>query len=275
MVPWFVPPRNSLDITAIERALVAASQQVVDEEKTQRLSINTKQDFEELAIAAKRLTDIWSDKQLLFLLDDVSTRAMPLEDVEELLSQFSVSSTHFGFKVSTENQTIALTTQGGEPARRFRDYDYFDLGVQVLRRCAQGSKFIENVLAARTKYTSGVHYQSPKSVLGEQSLSDLATALREKQQKVYWGIEAISAMCVGDVGDILNCTPRSWKSAKTRASPCLPPTNTTRPPAWPTKGSFPSPGESSGCLVTPPPFRKRATTSWSIMMRGVRGNTRC
>ena len=203
VVPWFIPPRNSLDITAIERALVAASQQVVDEDKAQRLSINTKQDFEELAIAAKRLTDIWSDKQLLFLLDDVSTRAMPLEDVEELLSQFSVSSTHFGFKVSTENQTIALTTQGGEPARRFRDYDYFDLGVQVLRRCAQGSKFIENVLAARTKYTTGVHYQSPKSVLGEQSLNDLATAIREKQQKVYWGIEAISAMCVGDVGDIL------------------------------------------------------------------------
>ena len=205
VVPWFVPPPNSLDTTAVERALVAASQKVLDENDAEGPAINTKQDFEELAIAAKRLTDIWKDKQLLFLLDDVSTRALPLEDVQELLSQFSVSSTHFSFKVSTENQTIALTTQGGEPARRFRDYDFFDLGVEVLRRCAQGSDFIENVLATRTKYTTGVDYQSPKSVLGEQSLNELATALRENKPntKVYWGIDAISAMCVGDVGDVL------------------------------------------------------------------------
>ncbi len=205
VVPWFSSPTNALDVVAIERALAAASQEIVDEEIVQSLSINTKQDFEELALATRRLVDIWSDKQLLFLLDDVSTRAMPLEDVEELLSQFSVSSTHFGFKVSTENQTIALTTQGGETARRFRDYDYFDLGIQVLRRCAEGSGFIEKVLAARSRYTAGVHYQSPRSVLGEQNLTDLAHAIRDEPPgtKIYWGIDAISAMCVGDVGDIL------------------------------------------------------------------------
>jgi serine/threonine protein kinase len=205
VVPWFSPPPNVLDVVAIERALAAASQEVIDAHLVDDLSINTKQDFEELALATRRLVDIWGDKQLLFLLDDVSTRAMPLEEVEELLSQFSVSSTHFGFKVSTENQTIALTTQGGENARRFRDYDFFDLGIQVLRRCAESSDFIEKVLAARSRYTAGVNYQSPKSVLGEQSLTDLAHAIRQKPAlpKIYWGIQAISAMCVGDVGDTL------------------------------------------------------------------------
>jgi len=205
VVPWFVPPTNALDVVAIERALAAASQEIVEQDVVDTLSINTKQDFEELALVTRRLVDIWGGKQLLFLLDDVSTRAMPLEDVEELLSQFSVSSTHFGFKVSTENQTIALTTQGGERSRRFRDYDYFDLGIEVLRRCAASSDFIEKVLAARSRYTTGLQYQSPRSVLGEQSLTDLAHAIRQEapNAKIYWGIEAISAMCVGDVGDIL------------------------------------------------------------------------
>jgi serine/threonine protein kinase len=205
VVPWFAPPSSTLDPTAMDRALSSALQQTLTNGTRDSLSINTKESFEELAVVTRRLTSLWRDKMLLFMLDDVSTRALPLNNVEELLSQFSVSSPHFGFKVSTENQTLALTTPGGELARRYRDYDYFDLGTEVIRRCASGPRFVEDVLAARAKYTEGLEMHSPRSVLGTRSLNDLAISIRDTpaNSKVYWGIDALAAMCVGDVGDIL------------------------------------------------------------------------
>lgn len=173
--------------------------------------------FSELVFASRQLLDLWAHKTFLFLLDDVSQRYLPAEHVDNLLSRLCLQSPDFGFKISTENQTLSLTTPGGEVARSGRDYDTFDLGVEVLAtlRGKQGPQFIEEVLKRRSRVADAVPSGSPAAVLGRQRLRDIATAIRQQPSKspVYWGIDALAGTCVGDIGDVLQIYARILERA--------------------------------------------------------------
>lgn len=204
VVPWFSAPASRVDIVGLERALDAALQDWTGSERVDG-SFNARTAFDQLATASRRLVDLWQDKTLLFMLDDVSIRYLPLANVEHLLSQLSLQSPDFGFKISTESQTLQLTTPGGEPARRYRDFDFFDLGFEVFAKCDPKSPFLEEILTRRTEFTDTEAGKLPKQVLSEQSLIDIAASIRREPAKtpVYWGLQALAGMCNGDIGDIL------------------------------------------------------------------------
>jgi serine/threonine protein kinase len=206
LIPWYKPPADLSDVVLVEQALSRAFQ-APNPAVRDAAELNPRTAFDALAAATRRLVDLWVDKKLLFLLDDVSVRYLPVENVEHLLSQLCLQSPEFGFKVSTESQTLSLRTPGGELARVGRDYDMFDLGVEVLAtlRGPTGHQFIAEVLRLRSAATIAGPGQLPAEVLGSQSLLAIATAIREQPSKspVYWGIEALAGVCVGDIGDVL------------------------------------------------------------------------
>ncbi len=205
VVPWFKPPPDPADVWALGRALSHALSSPSNGEPAGDLSALIV--FEELCRSARKVVDIWANKVLLFLLDDVSTRVLPVQNVSELLSQLCIQSTMFGFKISTENQTLKLRTEGGEIARGGRDFEQFDLGAEVLAHLAghEGAKFIASILERRAAITPGAPRNPVREILGSQSLESLAGAIRADRggPYFYWGVEVLAGLCVGDVGDVL------------------------------------------------------------------------
>lgn len=211
IVPWYEEPAIRIDAVSVERAISRALQ-IPSPAMEQISRLNTRNTFDELARLARTLVDLWKNKKLLFLLDDVSTRYLPLDDINELLSELSIQSPDFGFVLTTERQTLELTTPGGQVASQGRDYMIFDLGEEVRARLKgkQGLDFIENVLMRRAAITDAVPLMTPSDVLGRQSMSQIAANIREKpgDSGVYWGFDALVGMCVGDIGDILQLYSR-------------------------------------------------------------------
>jgi hypothetical protein len=201
IVPWVQPP-DLRDLVLIERRLSEAIQEFPS--TTEEVG-SPRDAFEELVAVARELNSLWAEKRLLFLLDDVSTRYLPLPDVERLLSQFCLHSADFGFKISTETQTLQLTTPGGDLAREGRDYEIFDLGEEVYARLkgSQGPLFIKEILDRRSAVTVNAPDISPAELLGSRSLADIARAIRQRKPVLYNGIQALAAICIGDVSDIL------------------------------------------------------------------------
>jgi serine/threonine protein kinase len=203
-VPWFAVPSNPADVWELSRAIAQALSRAWDGDISNDLPPLLV--FEELCRSTRRLVDIWANKVLLFLLDDVSTRVLPVQNVSELLSQLCIHSPLFGFKVSTENQTLELRTEGGEVAREGRDFEPFDLGLEVVAHLGghEGAKFIASILQRRAAITEGAPRNPVKEILGSQSLETLAGNLRSGlADPVYWGLESLAGMCVGDIGDVL------------------------------------------------------------------------
>jgi hypothetical protein len=208
IVPWYQFPRDVVDMVALERSLSIAIQDPPSANGTTFSELSPRLVFDDLVIATRQLVDIWNDKKLLFLLDDVSPRYLPPDNVQELLSQLCLQSPEFGFKISTETPTLHLTTPGGEPARGGRDYHIFDLGSAVFA-CLGGKKgveFIETVLSKRTAVTDPLSVRLPSKLLGRQDLIDIARSIKDRPSNktaVYWGIDALAGICVGDIGEVL------------------------------------------------------------------------
>jgi serine/threonine protein kinase len=204
-VPWYERLGTGSDLVSIEADISRAFQNPPANGVNSEFNLHDA--FTELAATARQLFDLWDQKVLLFLLDDVSQRFLPVAQVDDLLSRLCLQSPDFGFKVSTESQTLSLTTPGGEPARSGRDYDVFDLGIEVLATIKEkdGAHFIEEVLRRRSQVTDAIVETSPSARLGSQRLKTIAEDIRTKPAKepVYWGIEALTAICVGDIGDVL------------------------------------------------------------------------
>lgn len=208
VAPWFEVPSDRHDVVALENALsrallhVRAGANGVPE-------LTPRAVFDALAATTRQLVDLWANKTLLFLVDDVSTRYLTIANVEDLLSQLALQSPEFGFKISTETQTLELSTPSGEVARRDRDYATLPLGEEVfaqfLRGADSGVRFLEEILERRAKVTEGAPTERVVNILGRQKLTDIANTIRDQPSKtpVYWGIEALAGMCVGDIGDVL------------------------------------------------------------------------
>ena len=223
-VKWFAPPVGATDVSALRQAISSAIQNPPTDADN-KIDFGARVAFDELARATRRLLDLWENKILLFLIDDVSTRYVSGENIEEILSHLCLQSPEFGFKISTETQSLELSTPGGSAARIGRDYELFDLGAEVLARLGgpSGTRFVEEVLQRRSAITDAAPILSPSQLLGKQSLSDVAVAIREQPSKsaVYWSIDVLAGVCVGDIGDILqiysSMLSRSGASARISA----------------------------------------------------------
>ena len=170
--------------------------------------------FPELAEAVRLTSEVWAEATVLFLLDDVSTRHLSQSDISGFLGTLLFARPNCAFKMTTEVQTMELLLKSPglmETARVGRDYDTFDLAAMVVDRLTKrkGIEFVERILTFRSHFYPRHPLFTPRQLLGEASLEqiarDIATTTANAPQKkaVYHGINALTALCVGDIGDIL------------------------------------------------------------------------
>lgn len=199
--------------TVFERYISDISNHMDDLESSLRVSCITA--FEKLAEALISAADILNDKQVYFLLDDASTRYISVEDISSLLTKVLFMSSKCAFKITTELQTLYSFKSPGniEMAQDIRDYQIFDLGADVYRRTHDsklGKRFIESIIVKRLKACNELSptLQSLENSLGDCTLTELANYIIENtssksRKTVYYGATALTALCVGDIGDII------------------------------------------------------------------------
>lgn len=172
--------------------------------------------FPHLAEAIKSCSPVWSGSQVLFLLDDVSTRHLHADAIGELLSSLIFKDDQCAFKMTTEWQTLNFGIKSPgmiENARVDRDLDVFDLGREVNERLGLkkgGREFLSKILAQRAASFDGHPDRTPVELLGDATLVSIARNIaaseprRQDRQGIYHGISALTAVCVGDIGDVIS-----------------------------------------------------------------------
>ncbi len=171
--------------------------------------------FELLANTFVSFNEKLSSKQVFFLLDDASTRYLSPDNISKLLTKLIFMSENCAFKVTTEMQTLYTFMSPGaiEKAQDIRDYQVFDLGADVFRKTRNpntGKRFIEEIIAKRLKACNGMNQIPPslEMALGDCTLMNIANNIVEQtssrsRKSVYYGATALTALCVGDIGDII------------------------------------------------------------------------
>jgi hypothetical protein len=175
--------------------------------------------FVALAEALRNASPLWSGASVFFLLDDVSTRHLKAESIQALVSRLIFSSDVCAFKMTTEAQTLEYVLMSPgliEKAMPGRDYDVFEFGARVYERIQAplseggGTNFIKDILALRAgQYPAHPDNVSPADLLGNERLQAIAEQLATlpataaERKRVYHGLRALTAVCVGDIGDLL------------------------------------------------------------------------
>ena len=189
--------------------------------------------FPKLAEAVRQCSDVWANAQVLFLLDDVSTRYLDTDRIEELLSALLFQDPACAFKLTSEAQTIYphLRSPGQiHLARVDRDLRVFDLGAKVyekIKNAGDGNnvQFLAEILRQRAHHFAGHPSESPEKLLGSVSLqqiaTDIATSRGESKTRkgIYRGIRALAGMCVGDIGDVIGLYEQILRAWSTRGFP--------------------------------------------------------
>lgn len=210
---------DDLDIR-LNRCLVRHSR----EQDVFNLAVHPNEAFSQLANAIRASSEIWSNAQVLFLLDDVSTRYLQSEKISQLLSALLFQSPICAFKITSEIQTmeLELTTPGSNlRAREGRDLAVFDLGSEVYDRIKgrQGKQFVEQILAQRAAHFSAHPPVKPSQLLGDINLEEIAREITQtsstsaRRKEVYRGITALAHVCVGDIGDVISLYERIIKAS--------------------------------------------------------------
>ena len=200
--------------TALESQLFAILVSLDRGEDRHKLAGNPAVAFPHLAEAVRSISSVWANASVLYLLDDVSTRNLGVSDIGELLGTLLFARPNCAFKMTTEVQTMELLLKSPglvEKARVGRDYDTFDLAAKVVERLTnrKGIEFVERILASRSQFYPKHPPYSPRRLLGEVSLEQIAKEIATtspnapQKKEVYRGINALTALCVGDIGDIL------------------------------------------------------------------------
>lgn len=205
-----------MTIEQLERRLSDLLTRISRSDSSFVLAIHPAMAFPHLAQAIRQASSLWRDAQVLFLLDDVSTRYLTMERVEGILSALIFQNPICAFKLTSEAQTILLNLKSPgqvEPAAHWRDFETFDLGAEVHGRLKHGGgqagrKFVEEILQLRGKYFRPLGH-TPLDILGDVPLETIAQTIartspesRDRKQ-VYSGISALTGMCVGDIGSII------------------------------------------------------------------------
>jgi len=210
-----VPQVDELStIEQLERFLGNLLARVSRSDSEYRLATNANTAFPLLAESVRRASPLWADSQVLFLLDDVSTRYLDAQRIEDLLSSLIYQHPYCAFKLTSEAQTIFLSLKSPgkvHPAAAGRDYETFDLGAEVQARLKdrRGSAFILDVLNARASLYSGHSAFTPDQVLGDVDLESIARSIAETKTKsrarkrLYHGVRALAGVCVGNIGTVI------------------------------------------------------------------------
>ena len=203
-------------IEQLERYLVNLLIIVSRSDSNFALAAHPSNAFPILADAIRRASPIWSSAQILFQLDDVSTRYMEADRIEDLLSALIFQHSACAFKVTSEAQTIFLTLKSPgkvNPAAAWRDFQTFDLGADVharLRKHYTGKRFVEDILSQRAQFYVNHPPLTPSQILGDVTYEEIATTIAittpesGDRKKVYRGITALTGMCVGDIGSVIS-----------------------------------------------------------------------
>jgi hypothetical protein len=212
-------PANTDDELALERLTLRMLASLQRGEDRHVLRTDPSAAFIALAEAIKGASPIWSAASVFFLLDDVSTRHLDAESIRTLVSRLIFSSDVCAFKMTTEEQTLEYVLMSPgliEKARPGRDYEVFEFGARVYERIRAplreggGTNFIKDILALRAaQYPAHPDNISPAELLGDerletiaQRIATLATTAAERK-RIYHGLRALTAVCVGDIGDVL------------------------------------------------------------------------
>lgn len=200
----------------LERRLQAVLFSLDRGEAAHRLVTNPAIAFPALAEAVRGASPAWDGSKILFLLDDVSTRHLEEASIAELLGTLLFSDDHCAFKLTTEGQTLELALKSPglvERARADRDYEPFDLAARVnekLKHPREGKRFLAEILKLRADQFKRHPRIEPAALLGDTSLEDIARHIvatdknAGERKTTYWGLTALTAVCVGDIGDVLN-----------------------------------------------------------------------
>ena len=189
--------------------------------------------FPALAEAIQHCASIWHTAHVLFLLDDVSTRYLKQQRIDELLSALLFQSPVCAFKLTSEVQTIELGLKSpGElhPARVGRDLNVFDLGAEVYEKIKKtgrgnGADFVADILRQRKRYFPAHPSAAPAQILGDIPLETIALEIgktgnsSKKRKRVYRGITALARVCVGDIGDVIGLYEQILKRGAGRELP--------------------------------------------------------
>lgn len=181
--------------------------------------------FQDLARALARASSVWGNVRILFLLDDISTRYLTSVLIAQVLAEVLFQSDVCAFKITTEAQTwITILRSPGnvEILREERDFKRFDLGERVGRRLAKdGWRFIDALLTRRLEEIDRAKVfggRPAAEILGRHSLQHIAeqivdseaTSVQRKQ--IYFGIDALSSICVGNIGDTIGLFDRMMEA---------------------------------------------------------------
>ncbi|WP_426582707.1 hypothetical protein [Mucilaginibacter sp. R-33] len=187
-----------------------------DGQSQHKVTIHPKIAFPQLAEAIRKASEVFSNSNIFFLLDDVSTRYLNDTNIIKLVSELLFQDETCAFKFTTEAQTLEMVIMAPgsqSQAKIGRDYSIFDLGAEVNKIIHEdhheGQAFIENILLKRAKYFP-LHPKNmtPSEILGDASLISVAEdivreAKASDKKGIYHGISALTAVCVGDLGDVI------------------------------------------------------------------------
>jgi len=206
LIPWFKISSSKFNIPKIQVRIEEALLKSRTITKENAGELNVHDAFDILASRVQGCNDIWINKHVIYLLDDLSVRYLTQDNIDELLSQLCHQAERFSFNISTETPTLTLRTGAGKVSRLDRDYEEFDLGNEVMHQLKRsGTSFLENVLKKRLELTEQYKGLSPTELLGTQSYTEIAKNLagsnRGKKRGSYWGIDALGALSTGDIGD--------------------------------------------------------------------------
>jgi len=205
-------------VAALERRIHEMLRSLESGGDDYRLTSNPTIAMPQLATAVTQCSEVWAGAQVLFLLDDVSTRHLHEESIRKLLSTLMFASDVCAFKVTTEAQTLELVLKSPglvEKARIGRDYDAFDLASAIHRKLREsggraGREFVAQVLQHRANLLASHPHRTPREIMGDQPLVEIArnivasTETSPDRKNVYFGMSALAAVCVGDIGDVIS-----------------------------------------------------------------------
>lgn len=183
--------------------------------------------FAHLAEQFRSCSSVLQSSTVFFLLDDVSTRYLEMERIEELLSGLLFQSPACAFKFTSEWQTIELGLQSPgriHPIRIDRDVSVFDLGADVFQTInasgkGKGRDFVAQILLQRAKFHVSHPKFGPAQLLGDVPLEQVAREIASSEntsrdrKQAYRGLSCLTNVCVGDIGDVIKLYEEILKRA--------------------------------------------------------------
>jgi hypothetical protein len=218
---------------SFEQFLTDLQFQLAEGEAGCKLKMAPAEAFGHLAMILQGAAPVFAGKYVLFLLDDVSTRYLHYDMVREVISKLLFQHPKCAFRITTEAQALQrmlLSPGGTAPADPNRDFDEFDLGNEVYRLLQEGStkekmEFVSEILRRRGKqFQDELYRREPVELLGDISLEQIAdeiatsSASSPARKRVYRGLRALQAVCVGDLGDVV----KLYEKILMRANPSEP-----------------------------------------------------